>query len=70
VDPDVAEAAANGATVTDEPCSFGGRPGAPGSQIFPNPVSTTGQLVVTPSGNVSFVCHAQVHLVCHFHPAS
>jgi hypothetical protein len=36
----------------------GGRPGAPGSQIFRNPVTTTGHLVVTPSGNVSFVCHA------------
>jgi hypothetical protein len=57
-DPEVAEAAANGATVTDERCTFGGRPGAPGSQIFRNPVSTTGHLVVTPSGNVSFVCHA------------
>ncbi len=57
-DPAVAEAAANGATVTDEPCSFGDRPGVPGSQIFRNPVLTTGHLVVTPSGNVSFVCHA------------
>jgi hypothetical protein len=57
-DPEVAQAAANGATVTDEPCTFGGRPGAPGSQIFRAPVSTTGHLVVTPSGNVSFVCHA------------
>ena len=54
--PDVAAA---GATVTDELCTFGDRPGgvlAP--QIFRRPIRTTGHLVVTPSGNISFVCHA------------
>lgn len=55
---EVAQAAAEGATVTDAPCTFGGRPGAPGSQIFRTPVQTTGHLVTTPSGNVTFVCHA------------
>ena len=56
--PDVAAAAA-GATVMDAPCTFGDRPGgvfAP--QIFRRPIRTTGHLVVTPSGNISFVCHA------------
>src|SRR3954453_860376 len=57
-DPEVMQAAADGAAVTDEPCTFGGRPGLPGSQIFRRPMRTTGHLVVTPSGNVSFVCHA------------
>jgi hypothetical protein len=56
-DPEVAEAAANGAAVTDEPCTFGDRPGVL-NPIFRRPVRTTGQLVVTPSGNVSFICHA------------
>lgn len=58
-DREVVEAAANGATVTQETCTFGDRPGgvlAP--QIFRRPVQTTGQLVVAPSGNVTFVCHA------------
>ena len=57
--PDVAAEAAAGATVTDAPCAFGDRPGgvlAP--QIFRRPIRTTGHLVVTPSGNISFVCHA------------
>jgi hypothetical protein len=57
-DSGVAQAAAAGATVTDAPCTFGGRPGVPGAQIFRRPIQTTGHLVVTPSGNVSFVCHA------------
>jgi hypothetical protein len=57
-DPEVMQAAADGATVTDETCTFGGRPGLPGAQIFARPIQTTGHLVVTPSGNVSFVCHA------------
>ena len=57
-DPEIAEAAATGAVVTDEPCTFGDRPGVPGPQIFRRPIRTTGHLVVTPSGNVSFVCHA------------
>ena len=58
-DPEVAEAAAAGATVTDVPCTFGDRPGgvlAP--QIFRRPIRTSGHLVTTPSGNVTFVCHA------------
>src|SRR4051794_30801672 len=57
-DPEVAEAAAAGATVTDEPCTFGDRSGVPDPDIFRRPIRTTGHLVVTPSGNVSFVCHA------------
>jgi len=56
-DDEVDAAAANGATVTDAPCTFGNRPGTP-DPIFRNPVRTTGHLLVTPSGNVSFVCHA------------
>ena len=57
-DPDVTNAAAGGATVTDAPCAFGDRPGVLNPQIFQRPIRTTGQLVVTPSGNVSFICHA------------
>ena len=58
-DPEVAQAAATGATVTDAPCTFGDRPGVLDSaRIFRRPIRTTGHLVVTPSGNVSFVCHA------------
>jgi hypothetical protein len=57
-DPEVAEAAASGATVTDAPCFFGDRPGVLRPQIFRRPIATTGHLVVTPSGNVSFICHA------------
>src|SRR4051812_3027895 len=57
-DPEVMQAAAGGATVTDVPCTFGDRPGFPGPQIFARQVQTTGHLVVTPSGNVSFICHA------------
>jgi hypothetical protein len=57
-DPEVEEARADGATVTDEPCTFGDRPGVLDPQIFRRPIRTTGHLVVTPSGNVSFVCHA------------
>jgi hypothetical protein len=56
-DDEVDAAVADGATVTDAPCTFGDRPGTP-DRIFRNPVRTTGHLVVTPSGNVSFVCHA------------
>jgi hypothetical protein len=56
-DAEVEAAAADGAVVTDAPCTFGDRPGTPIS-IFRRPVRTTGHLVVTPSGNVSFVCHA------------
>jgi hypothetical protein len=56
-DPQVAEAAANGATVTSETCFFGDRPGVP-NPVFRHPIRTTGQLVVTPSGNITFVCHA------------
>jgi hypothetical protein len=57
-DPEVADAAANGATVTDETCVFGDRPSVPAPQIFRRPIETTGHLVVTPSGNVTLVCHA------------
>lgn len=57
-DAEVAEAAANGATVTDEPCAFGDRPGTVDPQLFRRPIRTTGHLVVTPTGNVSFICHA------------
>jgi hypothetical protein len=57
-DPEVAAAAAQGATVTDEPCTFGDRPGVLDPQIFRRPIATTGHLVVTPSGNVSFHCDA------------
>ena len=57
-DREVAEAAAAGATVTDEPCTFGDRPGVLDPQIFRRPIRTTGHLVITPSGNVSFICHA------------
>jgi hypothetical protein len=57
-DPVVAEAAAGGAIVTDEPCTFGDRPTVQAPQIFRRPIRTTGHLVVTPSGNVSFICHA------------
>jgi hypothetical protein len=56
--PEVADAAAGGATVTDAPCTFGDRPTVLAPQIFRRPIRTTGHLVVTPSGNVSFVCHA------------
>ena len=59
-DPDVDAAAANGATVSDVPCVIGDRPNAPAPQIFRRPIRTTGHLVTTPSGNVSFVCHAAV----------
>jgi hypothetical protein len=57
-DPELAAAAADGATVTDAPCTFGDRPGVLEPQIFRRPIRTTGHLVVTPSGNVSFHCHA------------
>lgn len=57
-DPEVAAAAANGATVTDETCTFGDRPTVERPQIFRLPIQTTGHLVVTPSGNVTLVCHA------------
>ena len=57
-DPEVAQAAADGATVTDVPCTFGDRPNVLAPQIFRRPIGTTGHLVVTPSGNVSLVCHA------------
>jgi hypothetical protein len=57
-DPDLAEAATTGATVTDAPCTFGDRPGVLDPLIFRRPIRTTGHLVVTPSGNVSFICHA------------
>src|SRR5689334_22192973 len=57
-DPEIAEAAANGATVTNVPCGFGDRPGVLAPQILRRPVRTTGHLVVTPSGNVTFICHA------------
>jgi hypothetical protein len=43
--------------VTDELCTFGDRPGVL-NPIFRRPIQTTGHLVVTPSGNVSFICHA------------
>jgi hypothetical protein len=56
-DPLVADAAAGGATVTEEPCTFGNRPGVP-NPIFVRPIRTTGHLVVAPSGNVTFICHA------------
>src|SRR5262245_61679731 len=57
--PEVAAAAAaDGATVTDEPCTFGDRPGVPDAQIFRRPIQSTGHLVITPSGNVSFHCDA------------
>jgi hypothetical protein len=60
-DPAVAQAAASGATVTEEPCTVGDRPGVPDpDRIFRMPIRTTGHLVVAPSGNVSFVCHAAV----------
>ena len=54
----VTEAEANGATVTEAPCTFGNRPGVIEPDIFRRPIRTTGHLVVTPSGNVTFVCHA------------
>jgi hypothetical protein len=59
-DREVAAAVADGATVTDEPCTFGDRPGVldPQREIFRRPIQTTGHLVVTPSGNASFHCHA------------
>jgi len=56
-DDDVAAAAADGAVVTAAPCTFGDRPGVL-NPIFRRPIRTTGHLVVTPSGNVSFICHA------------
>ena len=56
-DAAVAAVAADGAVVIEAPCTFGDRPGLL-DPIFRRPISTTGQLVVTPSGNVSFVCHA------------
>jgi hypothetical protein len=59
-DPDVDAARANGATVSDVPCTIGDRPNAPAPEIFRRPIRTTGHLVTTPSGNVSFVCHAAV----------
>ena len=57
-DPEVAAAAADGATITDMPCAFGDRPGVLDPQIFRRPIQTTGHLVVTPTGNVSLHCHA------------
>jgi hypothetical protein len=57
-DATIADAAANGATVTSEPCAFGDRPGVPAPQILRRPIVTTGHLVVTPSGNITFTCHA------------
>jgi hypothetical protein len=56
-DPYVDEAAANGATVTTETCTLGDRPNAD-NPIFRRPVQTTGHLVITPSGSVTFICHA------------
>jgi hypothetical protein len=57
-DGTVALLATDGATVSDAPCGFGDRPGVLAPQIFVRPILTTGHLVVTPSGNVTFVCHA------------
>src|SRR3954453_7888457 len=57
-DSEVLDAAASGADVTEQTCTFGDRPGgvlAP--QIFRRPIQTTGHLVITPSGNASLVCH-------------
>lgn len=51
-------AAAAGATVSDVPCFFDDRPGVLAPTIFRRPIRTTGHLVVTPSGNATFVCHA------------
>ena len=56
-DAEVAAAAADGAVVTAAPCTFGDRPGVL-DPIFRRPIRTTGHLVVTPSGNTSFICHA------------
>lgn len=57
-DGEVAAAVAKGASVTEEPCAFGDRPGVVDPQIFRRPIRTTGHLVVTPSGNVTLICHA------------
>jgi hypothetical protein len=57
-DGEVAALASDGATVTEEPCAFGDRPGVLERQIFRRPIRTTGHLVVAPSGNVTLVCHA------------
>ena len=54
----VTQAGADGATVSEAPCTFGDRPTVPAPEIFRRPIRTTGHLVVTPSGNVTFVCHA------------
>jgi len=58
-DPFVAQAAADGATVTEQRCVIGDVPTIDERRTFARPIRTTGHLVVTPSGNVHFVCHAQ-----------
>jgi hypothetical protein len=57
-DGEVAALAQGGATVTEERCGFGDRPGVLAPQIFRRTITTTGHFVVTPSGNATLVCHA------------
>jgi hypothetical protein len=59
----VEEQRAEGASVTSAPCIIGDRPTieVPGLRPYlRQPVGTSGRFVVTPSGNVHFVCHASV----------
>ena len=62
-EPSVEEARAEGATVTRRPCIIRDRPTIEVPQLRPylsRPVRTSGNFVITPSGNVHFVCHASV----------
>jgi hypothetical protein len=57
----VEEQRASGASVTSAPCIIGDRPTIEVPELRPylrRPVATSGRFVVTPSGNVHFVCHA------------
>lgn len=54
---------AEGATVTSAPCIVGDRPTIEVPELRPflrRPIQTNGQLVITPSGNAHFVCHASL----------
>ena len=59
----VAEQRAEGATLTSAPCIVADRPTIAVPEVRPflrRPIQTSGQFVVTPSGNAYFVCHSSV----------
>ncbi len=57
---DAVAAEKQGATVTQHACVIGDNPTINARELRPflrRPIRTTGQFVVTPSGNAHFVCH-------------